>query len=76
MSYIEAMIPRLFQQMQDCIKRETSPDPNVKQLWRDLKEEKNRIMGGISEGTISEEDYVAGVQAQLKKDKILFAYLM
>ena len=76
MSYLETMIPRLFEQMQDCIKREVSPDPKTKQLWRDLKEEKSRLMGGINAGTISEDDYVAGVQAQQAKDKILFQYLM
>ena len=48
----------------------------MKQLWRDLKDEKSRLLGGINAGTISEDDYVAGVKAQLAKDKVLFQYLM
>jgi len=44
MSYLEAMIPKLNDQIQASIKEGTRPDPRIRTLWMDMQKRKNVIM--------------------------------
>ena len=48
--------------MNAAISSGVSPNPKTKELWREYTTEKNRLMNGINDGTISETQYVESLK--------------
>ena len=74
MSYLETIIPKLFEEQKASMARGDRPDPKTKKLWQDCMKRKNDIEAACGNGEMTPEQYVEGLKKQIEKDAKLIEY--